>query len=66
MLQARLGGTNQDILARAGKFLSTPAEVGKNTLFPVGSGESTPAIKNTFDLILNVLTIILRLLIFRS
>ncbi len=64
MLQARLGGSNPDLLARAGKFLSAP--VGNNALFPSGSGERTPAAENTFDSILNILLVLLRLFIFRS
>jgi len=64
MLQARLGGSNPDILAKAGKFLSAP--VGKNALFPSGSGERTSAPENTLDSILNILIVLLRLFIFRS
>jgi Zn-finger nucleic acid-binding protein len=63
MLQARLGGSSPDILARAGKFLSAP--VGKQALFPGDSSMRPGQAENSFDSILNILITILRLFIFR-
>jgi len=63
MLQARLGGSSPDILARAGKFLSAP--VGNQSLFPPGSGDRASAPETALDSILNILVLILRLFIFR-
>jgi Zn-finger nucleic acid-binding protein len=63
LLHTHLNGSDQDVLGKVGKFLSTP--VGKNALFPSYSSARTPAAENTFDSILNILIVILRLFVFR-
>jgi Zn-finger nucleic acid-binding protein len=63
MLKTHLVGSDQDVLGKVGKFLSAP--VGKQTLSPLGSSKGLPATENSFDSILNILILILRLFIFR-
>jgi hypothetical protein len=63
MLQTRLGTGNQDVLTRVGNFLSAPAH--EQTIFPTASRPGAPESGSTFDSILNILILILRLFIFR-
>jgi Zn-finger nucleic acid-binding protein len=63
LLQTRLNGSDQDVLGRVGKFLSRP--VGKQAFLPLDSSTRLPEAENTFDSILNILIIILRLFVFR-
>jgi Zn-finger nucleic acid-binding protein len=56
------GGSN-DVLKRLGNFLSTPLD--RNTLLPLESAEKSPEAENAVNLILNVLTTLLRLFVFR-
>jgi len=63
MLKTHLNGSDQDVLGKVGKFLSTPA--GKNALFPPDSSVRTAGAENTLDSFLNILIVILRLFIFR-
>ena len=63
LLESHRAGSSHDELAKAGKFLSTP--VGNPALFPFDSSRGLSDERNTFDSILSVLILLLRLFIFR-
>jgi Zn-finger nucleic acid-binding protein len=56
------GGGN-DVLKRLSNFLSMP--IDGNTLRPLDSDEKSPEVANTVNVVLNVLTTLLRLFVFR-
>jgi Zn-finger nucleic acid-binding protein len=56
-------GGGDDVLKRLGKFLSTPLD--GNTLLPLESTEKPPEAENAANLILTVITTLLRLFVFR-
>jgi Zn-finger nucleic acid-binding protein len=54
---------SNDVLTRLGNFLSTP--IDGNTVLPLNSTEKSSEVENTLSTILNVLTTLLRLFVFR-
>jgi len=54
---------NNDVLSRLGKFLTAPVDT--KTLLPLESNENSSKTANTIGIVLNVLTTLLRLFVFR-
>ncbi len=63
LLAAHHAGSSSDVLARAGAFLSSP--VGASAVGSGNSGHEIGQNENHLNTILNILTVILRLFIFR-
>ena len=63
LLAAHRAGSSSDVLAKAGAFLSSP--VGVSTAGMSGSGHEFGQNENHLNAILNILTVILRLFVFR-
>lgn len=63
MLKDHRAENNNDVLKRLGNFLSTPVDV--NTMLPLEADEKSHETENALGLVLNVLTTILRLFIFK-
>jgi Zn-finger nucleic acid-binding protein len=57
------GSGNNDVLKKLGQFLSTP--IDEETMLPATSAETSPKVENTVNLVMNVLTTLLRLFVFR-
>ena len=63
LLASHQAGNRDDVLGKVGSFLSTP--VGTNVAGSFGAGQRLDSGRNHLDTILNVVTLLLRLFIFR-
>ena len=63
LLESQRTGNSTDVMAKVGQFLSTP--VTDQSIFPPGGGRGLLEKGNTFNSILDILILILRLVIFK-